>query len=265
MHKRIVLGNKKFENMHKGETCIIFANGGSLKYYDITNIPNHPIIACTFSLIDNRMKNLNLKYYASTDSYVLYPLLFNTYPFVNKFQKSGTYKIFKKIISLNSNVQFFVNLTNFYSPICRKNNINYFHHFGNKTNAGYDLSGGFGECAGALDVMLGMAKYFGFSKAILIGCDYLGSPPVMGHFYADSTPFEGVYMPDYCARVKKVSEGIDILVVLPEGVSSPDFHYISYENYLGVKKKYVNNSHIIDEEYLDLLRDAAKKNQVIMS
>jgi hypothetical protein len=46
--------------------------------------------------------------------------------------------------------------------------------------------------------MLGVAKYMGFSNAILLGCDYLGSPPVMGHFYADCKPFNGEYMRVLC-------------------------------------------------------------------
>ena len=86
----------------------------------------------------------------------------------------------------------------------------------------------------------------------------------MGHFYADSRPFEGSYMPDYCARIKKVSEGIDVLVILPKGVTSPDFNYASYEDYFGIEKKYVENSQIVDEQCLKWLRNAAEKDQAIM-
>jgi hypothetical protein len=265
LHKYFVLKNRKFENLHKGETCYIFANGASLKYYDISNISRHPIIAVTNAVIDKRMKKLNVKYLVTTDSYSLYPLLYNTYPFVRKFQISKTYRIFKRILSEFPDVQFFVNLTNFYSPLCRNNNVNYFYHFGNRKNIGHNLAGSFSECAGALDIMIGMAKFFGFSKAVLVGCDYLGSPPVMGHFYADAKPFSGPYMSDYCARIKKVSEGIDVLVILPKNVVSPDFKYTSYEDHFDIKKKYVENNQIVDEQYLNWLRDAAKKNQAVMN
>ena len=263
-HKALVLRNKKFKNLHEGETCLIFANGASLKYYDISNLPKYPIIACSYTLIDKRMQSLNVKYIASTDSYIFYPFLYNTYPFVRKFQKNKIAKIFADIIANNPHVQFIVNITNFYSPLCRYKNIGYFHHFGDKLSKSQDLAGNFSVCGGALEIMLGMAKYFGFSKAILVGCDYLGSPPVMGHFYADDKPFSGIYLSEYCSKAKSAAEGIDVLVILPQGVSSPDFKYSSYEEYFGLEKKYSENFEFIDLKHIEWLRDAANNNQAIM-
>lgn len=264
LHKALVLRNKKFKNLHAGETCFIFANGASLKYYDISNLPKYPVIACSYTLIDKRMQNLDVKYMVFTDSYNLYPFLYNTYPFVRKFQKNKIRKTFSDAIVNNPQMQFFVNLTNFYSPLCRSKNINYFHHFGDKASKSYDLASNFTLCDGALDIMLGMAKYFGFSKAVLVGCDYLGSPPMMGHFYADSKPFYGPYLSEYCARVKTAAEGIDILAILPQGVSSPDFKFASYEEYFGIETRYQENVEFVDLVYLERLREAAKANQAIM-
>lgn len=264
LHKILVLKNNKYRNLHAGETCFIFANGASLKYYDISNLPRYPVIACSYTLIDKRMQNLNVKYIASTDSYIFYPFLYNTYPFVRKFQKNKIRRIFADIIAKNPHVQFFVNVTNFYSPICRNKNISYFHHFGDKVSKSQDLAGNFAVSDGALEIMLGMAKYFGFSKAILIGCDYLGSPPMMGHFYADYKPFLGTYLSEYCARVRRASEGIDVLVILPQGISSPDFKFASYEEYFGIKKKYSENYELVDMKYIEYLRDAADSYQAIM-
>ena len=115
--------------------------------------------------------------------------------------------------------------------------------------------------------MLGVAKYLGFSKAILIGCDYLGTPPLMGHFYADTEPFSEPtddHLSDYRARVKLAAEGIDVTVILPAGVSSPDFQFDSYENYFGLAKEPKKNKDFIDSKHLDLLRDAAVSIQTQM-
>lgn len=267
LHRPLTSANVRFKNRHAGETCLIFANGGSLKYYDVSKFPKLPAIACTYSLIDNRMRSVDLKYVASTDSYLFYPLLYNTYPFVRRFQKNMVRKIFRKIMADNPQVQFFVNLTNYYSPLCRAGNVNYFHHFGDKTSGSCDLAGKFAVCQGALDVMLGMAKYLGFSKAVLVGCDYLGSPPMMGHFYADSRTFTGAYLSEYCERVKAVADrlGIEVLAILPKGVSCPVFEYSSYEDYFGIQAKYTENTEFIDVQYLEWLRDAASVNQAIMN
>jgi hypothetical protein len=264
-HKNLVKKNVKYKNKHAGETCFIFANGGSLKYYDISRLPKYPIIGCTHTLIDNRAKDLNVKYIALTDSYILYPVVFNTYPFIRKFQKNKIRNIIDIGIKNNSKVEYFVNLTNFYSRVCRSKNINYYYHFGDKKSGSVDLSSNFSTMDGALDIMIGMAKFLGFKKAILIGCDYLGSPPVMGHFYADSKPFSGNYMKDYCARIKAISSGIDLLVILPKGVFSPDFPFDSYENYFGLERSYLENSEFIDLEVLAELRVAAASWQAVMS
>jgi hypothetical protein len=113
--------------------------------------------------------------------------------------------------------------------------------------------------------MLGVAKYLGFSEAVLIGCDYLGAPPVMGHFYADKKPYYGDdHLSEYRARIKAVAEGIDVTVILPEGVTSPDFKFDSYENYFKLKKEYRENKDFIDFRHLEMFRDAARYNQAIM-
>ncbi len=264
LHKALVFKNQRFKNQHVGETCFIFANGASLKYYDIASLPQYPAIGCTYTLIDKRMQHLNVKYIASTDSYLFYPFLYNTYPFIRRFQKNNIKQIIERIILGHPSVEFFVNITNYYSPICRNRNINYFHHFGDKASKSNDLAGNFSRMGGALEIMLGMAKYFGFSKAILVGCDYLGSPPMMGHFYADAMPFYGTYLSEYCSRAKSAAEGIDVLVILPRGVSSPDFKFSSYEEYFGLEKKYSENFEFIDLANIEQLREAANRWQAVM-
>ena len=63
LHKPIVKKNKQFRNINSGKTCFILANGGSLKYYDISKLPKNDIIVCSYSLIDKRLKSLNINYY----------------------------------------------------------------------------------------------------------------------------------------------------------------------------------------------------------
>ncbi len=269
-HKPFVKKNKTFKNKHLGETCFIFGNGGSLKYYDIDELPNNPSIVCSYSLTDNRFKKMNVKYLTLTDSYLLYPFLFNTYPHIRKFQINKIKKIFwDSIRGYNKDIIIFTSLTNIYASFLKRLNINFFHHFGKKNSNSFDLSGNFSTCQSSVDIMLGMAQYMGFSKAIIMGCDYLGTPTRLGHFYSDYEPFyasechEETYS-HFRQRVKVVAKDIETLVILPEGVTSPDFNYDSYENYFGLKKIYRNNFDFIDQKYIELLREAAESNQTIM-
>ncbi|SVE15729.1 uncharacterized protein METZ01_LOCUS468583, partial [marine metagenome] len=195
LHKKIVRKNLKFKNIHKDETCLIVANGGSLKSYDISNISDLPAIGCTYTLIDKRAQSLNFKYFIFSEQYLFYSLFYNfqsAYKKKFRFQKNIIRKIFEKTIARNPNINYFINLTNYYSEVSRNPNINYFYHFGDSTSDSYDLAGNFSAMQGALEIMLSTAQYLGFSKAILLGCDYLGKPVIRGHFYADSKPFYGV-------------------------------------------------------------------------
>ena len=270
LHKPFVKKNKIFKNKHLGETCFIFGNGGSLKYYDIDKLPDNPSIVCAHSLIDNRLKKMNIKYLAITDSYILYPFLFNTSPQIRKIQTNKIKKIFwDSVRGYNKGITIFTSLTNIYASFFKRLNINFFHHFENKNSNSCDLSGDFSTCHGAVDIMLGMAQYMGFSKAIIMGCDYLGTPTMLGHFYSDDEPHyasehhEEGYS-NFRQRVKAVGKDIETLVILPEGVTSPDFNYDSYENYFGLEKNYRNNFDFIDQKYIELLREAAESNQTIM-
>ena len=203
-----------------------------------------------------------------TEQYLFYPLFYNFQPAYKKlirFQKNIIGEIFEKTINRNPNIQCFINLTNFYSRIARKANVNFFYHFGDKDSMNYDMAGNFSAMHSALEIMLSTAQYLGFSKAILLGCDYLGSPVKRGHFYADGKPFGGVdYLPEYCERIKAVTKDIDLLVILPNGINSPDFESKSYEEYFGLERKYSKNIDFIDNEYIELLRKAGDAWQVYM-
>lgn len=269
-HRFLVKRNKKFKNIHAGETCYIFGNGGSLKYYDISKLSKDiPAIVCAYSLVDTRMNSLNVKYMVVTDSYCLYPLLYNTYPHVRKLQINRVRPIYKKIMEKTKNVHFFISLTNLYATLFWKTPLNYVFHFGKKIPLSDDMAGNFSNVEGAADVMLATAKYLGFSKAIVMGCDYFGVPPMLGHFYADYEPFawddSDNALKEYRAKRIQPAKGIDVLVILPEGISSSHFNYDSYENYFGLAKKYQENHDFIDSSDLNMLNDAAKSLQTIMT
>ncbi len=84
--KAVVQKNSKFKDIHKGETCLIFGNGGSLKYFDFSALPKIPMIGCSYTLTDNRVKDLNMQYCIISDGYLLYPIRYNSY--LKKFQKN---------------------------------------------------------------------------------------------------------------------------------------------------------------------------------
>ena len=262
-HKAIVQKNLKYQNIHKGETCLIFGNGGSLKYYDLSAIEKKYLsIGCTYSLADKRMSGLEMNYCVIPSAYFFY--YFRKFSGANKIIINLIGPIVKKIISKNTNTQFFVSLTNYYSLFCRSKNLSYFHHFEGKTPGSYDLAGHFSNASGALDMMISLAKYMGFAKVILLGCDYLGSPTLEGHFYSDSIPFYGADKPQYVTRIKKVAGELDVVVILKKGSLCQVFESYTFEEYFGAPEYYLSNTEIVDEGYLIMMRKASRYPQICM-
>ena len=250
-----VRANSKFKNIHSGETCLIFGNGASLKYYDFSILPDHKVIGCTFSLVDKRFRKLNVKYNFFSEPYVFYPFVYNYY--TDKIQKNPMISIFKKMISENKDVTFFTSITNSLYSFFKPKNLSYWHHFGLKDFSSNDLAGKFSTSSTTLDGMLGMARYMGFSKALILGCDYLCSPKMEGHFYANKVPISGKEDLEYVKRIQKSVGDLEVLVICPKGVSALVLPSITFEEYFGVPEAYQKNTEIIDKEYIDLIQAGA--------
>jgi hypothetical protein len=201
-----------------------------------------------------------MDYCITSDSYLLYPLRKDSYSGEIILNLIGP--ILKKIIRKNISTHFFTSLTNYYSFIRKPSNLSYFHHFGDITSDSYDLAGKFSHVTGALDIMLGIVKYMGFSKVILLGCDYLGSPKLEGHFYSDGEPEYGDDDLSYAERLKKVAGNLDVLAIFPSGISCLVFKSATFEEYFDIPERYQSNTKIVEREYLDMMRKAALKKQI---
>ena len=140
---------------------------------------------CTYTLVDNRARHLNMRYCLISNSYLLYPVRY--YSYLEEFQKKSDSTNFEKNLLL----QIRVHCSSQVSPTLllsleTPKNLIYFYHFGDKTSLKHYLDGTFTTCAGLLSIMIGVAKHMGFSKCIILWCDYLDSPKFGGHFYSDS-------------------------------------------------------------------------------
>jgi hypothetical protein len=263
LQKYKVRKNKKFKNIHKGETCFIFGNGASLKYYDFNVIPKDiPIITCGFGLFDKRLKSKNIQYNIFSDSYSTYPLVYNDY--IDGIQKNPMFRIAKKMINENKSVHFFISLTNKFSFFKKPKNVSYWHHFGNKASSSYNLAGEFSTSSCALDMMIGVARYLGFSNAILFGCDYLCTPKMEGHFYTSTIPKFGKDNIEYVNRIAKNVGNLDILVICPKASSGINFQSKTFEEYFGVKEIYQTNKEIIGEKNMELFYEISDAKLIFL-
>lgn len=57
---KTVKKNEKYKNIHKGESCYIFGNGCSLKYYDLRKFNDRVSIGCNSLFSHKNVKDINL-------------------------------------------------------------------------------------------------------------------------------------------------------------------------------------------------------------
>ncbi len=132
-------------------------------------------------------------------------------------------------------------------------------------NFDFNLNNNFNCTTNSLEIMIGIAKYLGFKKLVLIGCDYLGEPKIDSHFYSDEDPWYGAPIDsNYSERVKKLTDDIEIVVIFPNGISSKKFQSYTYEEYFNNKLnenktiQIKKNYDIIEKSDIELLRKAAE-------
>jgi hypothetical protein len=173
--------NVKFKDIHKGESCYIFGNGASLKYFDLKMFNDRVSIGCgsLFSHID--INHINLKYH-----YIAHPLFFYKFwknPYSKKYEKNKVGCFYRKNIKNHPDVEYFTSLSNYFG--IQGKNINYVYHFGqaNSRNVENQMNGIFSMMTGSLSGMIGTALYMGFQNITLVGCDYTSTPQKVGHFF----------------------------------------------------------------------------------
>ena len=110
------------KNIHKGESCYIFGDGISIKWFDLKEFTNKPVFSLNKIAFHKQSNFLNLKYslFIEPFSFILISgtgtkLLLKKR--VRNFFKNNIQKKFRDIIGQQNNTTFFVNLSNY--PVLR--------------------------------------------------------------------------------------------------------------------------------------------------
>lgn len=181
LFSRTLKKNTKFKDADKGESCYIFGNGSSLKYYDLKLFNDNASIGCNVLFAHKDLKDLNLKYY-----FVGHPFLFHKFwknPYSKSYEKNKLGEFYRRNMALFPETQYFTSLTNYFG--IQGDNINYVYHFGQTDNVRVDhkMDEVFSMMEGSLAGMIGVALYLGYTDITLVGCDYTFTPKMQGHFY----------------------------------------------------------------------------------
>jgi len=202
------------------------------------------------------MKNVDVRYFVLADSYAFYPVYYNGMK--KKFKKNIFVKMAKKLFRQNSNITFFTSISSIYGVKSCFPEVVYYNHYERRNPYSNDLAGSFATNEGSLDAMIGIAKYMGFTEAIVLGCDYLCTPALIGHFYSNNPPASGDDHLEFRKRIEKVAEGIKLFVVTSGDSKVLNFPSISYTELTKRKEQYQENYEIIDPSYMDYVKAAAR-------
>ena len=206
--EKILLRNKKFKGIHNGESCYLFGNAKSLKYYDLSLFNDRVSIGCNLLFFHKDFSKIRMSYYYNGDPFNFYPFLRD--PYTRKIVRHVLGNLYKKKISENSDVNYFINVSDY--PIMRGKNIFYAHHFGQQFSdySNCSLDGVFSANQTALSGMLGLAIYLGFKDVTLVGCDHLLRPKATEHFFEygriDQDHSEVLQIEDANTKLKNDSE-----------------------------------------------------------
>ena len=110
------------KNIHKGESCYIFGDGISIKWFDLKEFTNKPVFSLNKIAFHKQSNFLNLKYSLFIEPFYFYPYFWDRDKATveetgKKFFKNNIQKKFRDIIGQQNNTTFFVNLSNY--PVLR--------------------------------------------------------------------------------------------------------------------------------------------------
>ena len=250
--KKIILKNKNFKGIHNGESCYLFGNAKSLKYYDLSLFNDRVSIGCNSLFLHKDFGDMRMSYYYIGHSFFYYPYWRNIY--TGKRERNIIGSLYAAKFRENSDVNIFINVSDY--PSLRGENIFYFHNFDQHFTDYVDcsLDGVFSATQSALSGMLGVALFLGFKDVTLVGCDHLLRPKASEHFYEYGMLDEvnsSIMGQEILASAQKF---VKLRVVSPSNIYRGDLiPHIQYDELTGQNPQFKENYEIISKDDLSVL------------
>ncbi len=239
----------KFSNKHEGESCYIFGDGPSIKWFDLSAFSNLPAFSCGKMPFHNDFNKLDVRYVLLVEPWFFAPKIFQPKQ-VQEFEEiKDEYLDF---VRRTPDKQFFIHLTNRLSLTGA--NINHlFRGFPKQRNHMDELLNEFDLFGGSFHAPLALAYYFGFKKVYLVGFDFWTIQP------ASTIRWYELGEGEYLKATNLATEFLEILKnkmeihTISVAGSSKNVTNISYQEYTGNTPIYKENNQLTTERYLKIL------------
>lgn len=240
---------QKFSNRHEGETCYIFGDGPSIKWFDLSEFGNYPAICCGMIPFHKDFDMLDIRYIALVEPWLFVPKLIQPKILHGLREIAKEYK--KRIDSL-SDREFFVSLSNRLS--LSGQNINYvYKNLPKPRNITGKQLNKFDCFAGSFHASLSLAYYMGFKKIYLVGFDAWTIQPARTLRWYELGDGEYFHPTNFALDyLKKLKPETDIYTISKDGTSC-NVKNISYVSYTGKEPKYKENNELLSEHMLNVL------------
>ncbi len=240
---------ERFSNRHEGETCFIFGDGPSIKWFDFGELGNHSAICCGMIPFHKDFDKLDVKYISLVEPWLFVPKIFQPKILHSLRQIAAEYK--RRIASL-SDKEFFVSLSNRFS--LSGNNINYvYRNLPNPRNE-IDKNINLLDCfSGSFHASLSLAYYMGFKKIYLVGFDAWTIQPARTLRWYELGDGEYFNATNFALEYLQVlKQEIDIYTISKDGESC-NVKNISYASFTGKQPRYRENFDLLSEHFLNVL------------
>lgn len=240
----------RFKGIHEGESCYIFGDGPSIKWFNLKNFNDKPSICCGMIPFHRDFFELNVQYITLVEPWFFLP---SCAPKKSDVKHTRGIQIrYLEMIKKNPEREFFINLTNF--PVLRGSNINYvLRTLPGESNLFEKLGSEFNPFQGSFHSVLTLAYYMGFKEVYLVGFDAWTIQPSRtmrwyekgGGAYLETKNFAI----DFLNVLKQTME---IYTISVDGASK-NTKNIPYLTYTGSAPKFQENYQLLEEEYLKAL------------
>jgi len=240
----------QYKDTHRGESCYIFGDGVSVKWFDLGAFSDKLAIPVAFIPFHKDFNKLNVEYISCQEPWWFYPWEKTTGE-VKKIISNPRQAAYRQIIKTLKDKKFFVNFSNY--PVLNDENIIYtFKEFHDDRLREDFITNRINAFHGSLRFVISLSIYLGFDHVYLVGCDYTHTPSRNLHWYerGRGTFHEHTsYNKDF---FEIALEFIDITTITLEGAS--DFiNAVTYKEHTGREPVFRENTELVDERYLKVL------------
>lgn len=238
---------------HKGEICNIYGDGVSIKWFDISKIPENFIFTLGLMPFHKQMKFSKNLYPFIIEPFYFYPYQQITINKKKVWWRNQINPLYSNFIKSNETNNVFINISNL--PFIYSQKIKYV--FRDIPDKNFEFGRSLEEHSlmpyhGSLRAAITIAIYMGFSRINLIGCDYTHQEPKVRYWYEKG---EGKIIENTKYEEEFLSLALQFIDIQNITINNTDsiLPSISYNEFTGDKPKYKENTQLLDLKTLKIL------------